>query len=49
MKLPKFTPKWEGPYEVIKAAESGHYRLARVSDGFLTGPINVKYIKKYYP
>lgn len=48
-KLPKFTPKWEGPYEVIKAAKSGHYRLTRVNDGFLTRPINAKYIKKYCP
>ena len=49
VKSPKFTPRWEGPYQVIQASTSGHYRLSRVSDGFLTGPINVKFIKKYYP
>ncbi|KAH7842128.1 hypothetical protein Vadar_001785 [Vaccinium darrowii] len=49
VKLPKFTPRWEGPYQVINAGTSGHYRLSRVSDGFLTGPINIKFMKKYYP
>lgn len=49
LKQPKFTPRWEGPYEVIKASTSGHYSLVRVSDDAPTRPINVKFIKMYYP
>jgi len=49
LKQPKFTPRWEGPYEITKASSSGHYSLIRISDGAPTGPINVKFIKMYYP
>lgn len=49
LKTPKFMPKWEEPYEVIKASESGYYHLARVEDGFKTRAVNSKYIKRFYP
>ncbi|KAG5557800.1 hypothetical protein RHGRI_007890 [Rhododendron griersonianum] len=49
LKTPKFTPRWEGPYEVIGASESGYYHLACVEDGFWTGAVNSKYFKKFYP
>ncbi|CAL5421241.1 unnamed protein product [Camellia sinensis] len=47
--LPKFSPKWEGPYKVVRASSSGYYKLVRVEDGFRTGPLNAKFIKHYYP
>ncbi|GMP93460.1 hypothetical protein CsSME_00043281 [Camellia sinensis var. sinensis] len=47
--LPKFSPKWEGPYKVAQASSSGYYKLVRVEDGFRTGPLNAKFIKHYYP
>ncbi|GMP48863.1 hypothetical protein CsSME_00016061 [Camellia sinensis var. sinensis] len=47
--LPKFSPKWEGPYKVVQASSSGYYKLVRVEDGFRTGPLNAKFIKHYYP
>ncbi|GFY80863.1 hypothetical protein Acr_01g0006720 [Actinidia rufa] len=44
---PKLAPKWEGPYEVVKANSSGYYRLLQCEDEFRTGPINVNFIKRY--
>ncbi|XP_028052406.1 protein NYNRIN-like [Camellia sinensis] len=32
--LPKFSPKWKGPYRVVQASSSGYYKLVRVEDGF---------------
>ncbi|XP_058217370.1 uncharacterized protein LOC131328442 [Rhododendron vialii] len=49
LKTPKFTPRWEGPYEVVKDSMSGYYHLARIEDGFRTGAINSRYIKRFYP
>lgn len=49
IETPKFTPSWEGPYEVSKDSDTGYYHLAHVSDGFKTSSINSKYIKKFYP
>lgn len=49
VKLPKFTPKWEVPYEVLHARSSDHYKLSKVIGGFLIGPKNTKFMKKYYP
>lgn len=50
--IPKFAPKWEGPpllYKaVVESNSSGYYKLVRVEDGFRTGPINSKFIKKYF-
>lgn len=37
--IPKFSPRWEGPYKVAEASSSGYYKLTRVDDGFKTGPI----------
>lgn len=49
LETPKFTPRWEGPYKVIKSSNSGYYHLARVNDGYKTGKVNFKFIKKFYP
>ncbi|XP_070004795.1 uncharacterized protein LOC142163309 [Nicotiana tabacum] len=44
----KFTSKWDGPYVVQEAYSSGAYKLVDV-DGMRIGPINGKFLKRYYP
>ncbi|XP_070022468.1 uncharacterized protein [Nicotiana sylvestris] len=44
----KFTSKWDGPYVVQEAYSSGAYKLVD-ADGMRIGPINGKFLKKYYP
>ncbi|XP_059277686.1 uncharacterized protein LOC132031802 [Lycium ferocissimum] len=44
----KFTSKWDGPYVVQEAYSSGAYKLVD-ADGMRIGPINAKFLKKYYP
>ena len=38
----KFAPKWEGPYIIRKAYESGYYYLTKEDVTVLTDPINRK-------
>ena len=44
---PKFTPKWEGPYIISAAHESGYYYLTKDDGIVLTEPINGKWLKQY--
>ena len=44
----KFTPKWEGPYIIRTAHESGYYYLTKEDGTVLTEPINGKWLKQYY-
>ncbi|XP_070049573.1 uncharacterized protein [Nicotiana tomentosiformis] len=44
----KFTSKWDGPYVVQEAYSSGDYKPVD-ADGMRIGPINGKFLKKYYP
>ncbi|XP_070010775.1 uncharacterized protein [Nicotiana sylvestris] len=44
----KFTSKWDGQYVVQEAYSSGDYKLVD-ADGMRIGPINGKFLKKYYP
>lgn len=44
----KFAPKWEGPYIVKEAHDSGYYYLAKVHGTSLADPINGKRLKQYY-
>ena len=44
----KFTPKWEGPYIIRKAHDSGYYYLTKEDGTILTEPINGKWLKQYY-
>ena len=44
----KFTSKWDGPYVVKEAYTNGSYKL-RADDGLRIGPINGKFLKRYYP
>ena len=44
----KFTPKWEGPYIIREAHDSGYYYLAKEDVTALADPINGKWLKQYY-
>ncbi|XP_075092155.1 uncharacterized protein LOC142172440 [Nicotiana tabacum] len=44
----KFTSKWDGPYVVQEAYSSGAYKLVDADD-MRIGPINGKFLKRYYP
>ena len=44
----KFVPKWEGPYIIREAHDSGYYYLTKQDETFLTNPINGKWLKQYY-
>ncbi|KAK4389549.1 hypothetical protein Sango_2291900 [Sesamum angolense] len=43
----KFLPKWDGPYVVKEAYTNGAYKLV-AEDGLRIGPINGKFLKRYY-
>ena len=45
----KFTPNWEGPYEVTQIEPSGYCRLRNLENNKISMPTNIKFIKKYYP
>ena len=44
----KFTLKWEGPYIIREAHNSGYYYLAKEDATALADPINGKWLKQYY-
>ena len=44
----KFSPKWEGPFEIREANASGYYHLAQMDGKELMDPINGKWLKIYY-
>ncbi|KAL0406168.1 UNVERIFIED_CONTAM: hypothetical protein Slati_3930700 [Sesamum latifolium] len=44
----KFVSKWDGPYVVKQAYTNGAYKLVD-KDGLRIGPINGKFLKRYYP
>ncbi|KAG5525039.1 hypothetical protein RHGRI_031655 [Rhododendron griersonianum] len=44
----KFLSKWDGPYVVVEVYNSGAYKIAD-EQGFRIGPINGKFLKRYYP
>ncbi|KAA0053732.1 uncharacterized protein E6C27_scaffold135G001090 [Cucumis melo var. makuwa] len=43
----KFTPKWDGPYIVKEVFTNGAYKIVD-QDGLRIGPINGKFLKKFY-
>ncbi|KAA0048376.1 uncharacterized protein E6C27_scaffold264G00950 [Cucumis melo var. makuwa] len=43
----KFTPKWDGPYIVKEVFTNGAYKIID-QDGLRIGPINGKFLKKFY-
>ena len=44
----KFAPKWEGPYIIREAHDSGYYYLSKEDGIVLEDPINEKWLKQYY-
>ncbi|KAL2937299.1 Gypsy retrotransposon integrase-like protein 1 [Bienertia sinuspersici] len=44
----KFTSKWDGPYVVQEVYTNGAYKIVD-ADGVRVGPINGKFLKRYYP
>ena len=46
--LSKFAPKWKGPLVIREAHPSRYYRLAQMDGKDLMGPINGKWLKRYY-
>ena len=44
----KFTRKWEGPYIIRIANESGYYYLIKEDGRALIEPINGNWLKQYY-
>ena len=44
----KFNSKWDGPYVVREVYSNGAYKIV-TEDGFRIGPINGKFLKRYYP
>ncbi|XP_074304627.1 uncharacterized protein LOC141639385 [Silene latifolia] len=43
----KFTSKWDGPYVVQEVYTNGAYKIVD-GDGVCVGPINGKFLKRYY-
>ncbi|GAA0183009.1 hypothetical protein LIER_30500 [Lithospermum erythrorhizon] len=44
----KFEPKWDGPYVIQEVYTNGSYKMVD-QDGVRVGPINGRYLKRYYP
>ncbi|KAM1620295.1 hypothetical protein ACFXTN_017282 [Malus domestica] len=44
----KFTSKWDGPYVIQEVYTNGAY-LIMAKDGLKIGPINGRFLKRYYP
>ncbi|KAJ1423465.1 hypothetical protein SESBI_12403 [Sesbania bispinosa] len=44
----KWAPNWEGPYIVQESHDNGYCTLLDPEDQRVIGPINFKYVKKYY-
>ncbi|XP_075098054.1 uncharacterized protein LOC142175371 [Nicotiana tabacum] len=44
----KFSAKWDGPYIVQEVYSSGAYKIVD-SEGLWIGPINGKFMNRYYP
>ena len=44
----KFALKWEGPYIIREAHDSGYYYLSKEDGTVLEDPINGKWLKQYY-
>ncbi|XP_026399787.1 uncharacterized protein LOC113295675 [Papaver somniferum] len=48
MSASKFSPKWEGPYVITKAYNTGYYKIIKEDGGKLEAVINGKWLKAYY-
>ena len=45
----KLTPKWEGPYRVVRVTRPGAVRLETGDDTPLQNSWNIEHLRKYYP
>ena len=44
----KFASKWDGPFVIKEAHQSGYYQLTQMDGRDLMDPINGKWLKRYY-
>ena len=44
----KFTSKWDGPYVVREVYSNGAYKIVD-TEGVRVGPINGRFLKRYFP
>jgi hypothetical protein len=44
----KFAPNWEGPFVIKEVSENGYCRITTLESDEPSGPINLKWIKRYY-
>ena len=44
----KFTPKWEGPCEIVKFKPTGYYIMKDLDTGKILPSTNLNFVKKYY-
>jgi hypothetical protein len=47
-KFGKWSPSWEGPYQVTRIVPGNAYFLKTLEGKSLSKALNVKYLKKYY-
>jgi hypothetical protein len=45
----KLSPRWEGPYVVVKVQKPGTYKLANVDGEELTNAWNIQQLRRFYP
>ena len=45
---PKFSSKWEGPYEIVKVKPNGHSIMKDLTTSKNLPPTNLKFVKKYF-
>jgi hypothetical protein len=45
----KWSPNWEGPFQVVRCAPGNAYILKTLLGEEFTAAINGRYLKKYYP
>ena len=47
-KVDKLSPKWEGPYIIIRVIRPGAYQLQRPDGSFVPWSWNAEHLRKYY-
>jgi hypothetical protein len=45
----KWSPKWEGPFQILKIFSNGTYEIEEIGKDERILRINGKYLKKYKP
>jgi hypothetical protein len=47
--LGKWSPKWEGPFQILQVFSNGAYEIEELSEDKRILRVNGKYLKKYRP